>query len=359
MVEALAGAEGAALVARPGEAIAGLAPAPSFPGMRGAEPTTIIAEARLVAANLEPLRHEWSKLSPAMRAQRLIEGVHQALAATGVPKPVAILKKTGGGLFHQDTWMVEIESTLLSKDNLTIEEFAWACEIARHEMEHAMQFFRMARREHARTGEDAKTLADRMKMPIERVREAIEANEGKRTAEPMPAGGAVDRATAAQFENVYTKAQNRNDVLTRMNKAADLIAAANDRFVDAKDPVLIHKALEELQTLTAQKQKDFEEYRNFPEEVPAFEKGGEVAAAVREQARLADRVNAARLAERQAFLSSQKAWDETRGALADPTKRVPPLVRARVNRSVREWLAAVDKVQLAEHELIRVLGIKQ
>jgi hypothetical protein len=355
-VDALAGPEGSPLAPKPGEATADLAPPPSVAGMRGAEPTTIIAEARQIAGHLEPLRHEWAELSPASRAQRLIDAVHLTLAKTGVPKPTAVLKKTGGGLFHQDTWIVEIDGKLLSKDKLSIEEFAAACEIARHEMEHAMQFFRMARREHARTGEDAKTLADRMHMPVDRVRDAVASNEGSRPAERMPeAGSAADRATAAQYENVYTNRKNRNEVLERVTKAADRIEAANERFMDEKDPVLVKKALDELQALTAQSQKDFEEYRNYPEEVPAFQEGAGVAAAVAQQARLADRLVQLRADERRAFASSQSAWNETRSGLADPTKRLSPVARAAVNRSVRQWLAAVDRVALAERELIRVL----
>ena len=335
--------------------------APMAAGERGPAPKTIIAEARMIAGHLEPLRHEWANLSPAMRAERLVAGVHEALAASGLPKPVAILKKEAGGLFHKDTWIIEIEGSLLKRDNLSVEEFAWACEIARHEMEHAMQFFRIARREHARTGEDAKTLADRLHMPIERVQEAIDSNAGKREAEPMPAGGAVDASTAAIYDNVYdpVKKEHRREVLGKLDGAISALKKANDsygpRIASETDPVLLRKLSDEWQAIEREHRPTVEEYRNFPEEVPAFKAGGEVAAAVKEQARLADTLRAARLAERKAYAGATQAWDAARGALADTSKRVPTTTRASINRATREWIGSLDATRKAEHDLITVL----
>jgi hypothetical protein len=366
-VEALAGPEGAQFAVP--------RPAPSVGGpVRGKEPTTIIAEARQVAGQLEPLRHDWPKLSPASRAQRLIDGVHQTLAATGVPKPQAVLNKKVGGLFYREIWTVKLDEALLSKENLSIEEFATACELARHEMEHAMQFFRIARREHARTGEDAKTLSDRLDMPIDIIKEAIDANTGKRRAEAMPASGALDLATAKQYENIFgaAKGKRRDEILGKLDPAFDAIDAAKTKFdaAEAKlrqlgpedDAVLWKKALDdkekafdEFNAAEAKHRPIIEEYRNFPEEIPAYKAGSDVYHAVRQQARLADILRQSRLDERHAYSNLVRARDDARRERPDISVRKSAVTRSYLNRAVAAWVSALDRTRRAEHELARVL----
>jgi hypothetical protein len=349
VVEALAGPEGAALT--------GERPSPMSGGIKGPEPTTIMAEARMIAGNLEPLRQKWGDLSPKERAQQLIDAVHGTLAAkTGVPKPDVKLAGIKGGLFYKETWHIEIDASVVGKKNPSIDEFAWACEIARHEMEHAIQFFRVAKREYAMTGKDAQTLSDSLRMPKERMQEAIESK-----IDPIHPGSEVDRVTAAIRENVYDvkKGARRNEILTKLNPAIEALKIASDTFsermLSETDPTLVQKASDEWQAVETKHRPIVEEYRNFPEEVPAYAAGGEVAAAVKEQARLADAVHQARQTELRAYDGIEKARREVRSALAKPGVRVPATTRATLLRAVKEWTAALQKTTLAEQELIRVL----
>jgi hypothetical protein len=198
-------------------------------------------------------------------------------------------------------------------------------------------------------------------MPIERVQEAIDSNAGTRKAEPMPAGGAVDVSTAAIYDNMYdpAKRERRHDVLTRLDGSIAALKQASDtygpRLAAETDPVLLRKLSDEWQAIEREHRPTVEEYRNFPEEVPAFKAGGEVAAAVKEQARLADTLRAARLAERKAYAGATAAWDAARGALADTNKRVPTTTRASINRATKEWIATLDATRKAEHDLITAL----
>ena len=299
MTEALAGVEA---VTRSGEAAA-----PISAGQRGPVPTTIIGEARMIAANLEPLRHEWGTLTPMERGQRLIDAVHATLGKTGLPKPeVSVLALKGNaGEFHKEQWMIQIDSGLVAKKNPTVEEFAWACEVARHEMEHALQFFRVARREHSLMGEGATELAGRLGMPEARVQDAIDAHTGKREAEAMPSRGAIDQSAAAIYENVYTNRTRRNEVIKSLQPLAAELAAADAKLAKSQDEVLDAKALDEWLEVKARHDANYQEYRKFPEEIPAFVAGGEVAAAVREQAKAHDAALLARRAEERAASSSR------------------------------------------------------
>ncbi len=349
VVDALAGPEGAPLT--------GERPSPMSGGIRGPEPTTIMAEARMIAGNLEPLRLKWGEMSPQERAQALVDAVHGTLhAKTGVPKPDIVLAKIKGGLFYKETWHIEIDQSLVSKKNPSIDEFAWACEVARHEMEHAIQFFRVAKREYALTGKDAQALSDSLRIPKERIQDAIESK-----IEPYKAGSEIDRVTAAIHENVYDpkKGARRNEILTKLNPAIEALAAAGKTFEErvggGTDKELFEKANAEFEAVEKEHRPIVEEYRNFPEEVPAYEKGGEVSAAVKEQARLADALREARQGELRAYDGVEKARREVRSALATPGVRVPPLARAGLLRAVKQWMTALQKTTHAEQELIDVL----
>jgi hypothetical protein len=228
-------------------------------------------------------------------------------------------------------------------------------------MEHALQVFRMARREHARTNESAAVIADRLNMPIERVQEAIASNEGARPAEAMPAGGAIDRSTAAIYENMYdpVRRARRHEILGKLETSIAALKHATDtlapKMLSETDPVLLRTLADEWQAIEREHRPVVEEYRNFPEEVPAFKAGGQVAAAVKEQARLSDALRSARLAERKAYAGATGTWDSARGPLSDTTKRLPATTRAAVTRAVREWMTTLDAVKKAESDLVKAL----
>jgi hypothetical protein len=326
-------------------------------GVRGAEPATIAAESLRIAAGLQPLRAKWPGMSPKARAEALVDAVHATLAESGVPKPDAVTAKdVSGGQFRKETWTVELNEALLSKDNLTVDEFAWACEMTRHELEHAMQFFRIARREHTRTGEDPKALSDRLHIPVERASEAIDAQTGKRPAEDMPVGGALDTTAAEIYDNIYepTRRARRHEILGKLETSLAGIKAAREKY-DARiraesDPLLLQKARDELVAEDGPHRAVVEEYQNFPEEVPAYKAGGEMNAAVKATAHLHDRVQAARLELERASAAVAKA-QQAADAAAKPGSRLPTTVRAAVTRADNQYETALQAVTKAEKAL--------
>ncbi len=291
------------------------------------------------------------------RGQRLIDAVHATLGKTGLPKPeVSVLALKGNaGEFHKEQWMIQIDSGLVAKKNPTVEEFAWACEVARHELEHALQFFRVARREHSLMGEGATELAGRLGIPEARVQDAIDAHTGKREAEAMPSRGAIDQSAAAIYENVYTNRTRRNEVLSSLQPLATELAAADAKLARSQDEVLDAKAFDEWLEVKSRHDADYQEYRKFPEEIPAFVAGGEVAAAVREQAKAHDAAMLARKAEERAAFELDGALATARPEMNDPTKRMSPVTRAHVRRAMNTWTTSFEHVLKTEAELIRIL----
>ncbi len=364
VVEALAG-EGVAPAGPEGTRSTGEMPAPMAAGVRGAEPKTIAAESLRIAEGLQPLRAKWPGMSPKARAEALVDAVHATLAETGVPKPEGVTADVGGGQFRKESWTVELNEALLSKEHLTVDEFAWACEMTRHELEHAMQFFRIARREHTRTGEDATALSNRLHIPIERVTDAIDSQTGKRPAEDMPAGGDLDTTTAAIYENMYEPAKRarRHEILAKLDAATAGAKAAREKY-DARikaesDPELQRKADEEYRAEDAPHRKVIEEYQNFPEEVPAFKAGGEMNAAVKaaaqlHEAKLQARVSGARVELERASAAVERA-EQAASAATKPGERLPTTVRAAVKRARSQFETALDHAREAEKELAAAL----
>jgi hypothetical protein len=121
------------------------------------------------------------------------------------------------------------------------------------------------------------------------------------------------------------------------------------------DPILWRKALDDKLAAEVTNRPIIEEYRNFPEEIPAYKTGADVYHAVRQQPRLADILRDARLNERSAYAKFVQARDDARRERAGQSVRRSALSRGALNRALSAWVKALKRTSKAERELIRVL----
>ena len=348
VVDALAGSEAAP---RPGERAAPITG-------RGEAPTTIIAGARMIAGKLEPLRAEWPGLSDAERGQRLIDAVYERLAATGVPKPKVNVLDTGvaGGYFHRDTWSIDISQSLLTAKHVSIEEFAWACEIARHEMEHAMQFFRVARREHAMTGESAQALADRLHISRDAVQDAIDAHTGARKAERMRRAA---RSTMRRARSTGTSSTRRRGRAARRSSTSSSPSSTRWRRRRRSSARTGRRArgqgLRRMDRGQGRARRDDGGVPELPRGDPGLQ-GGCRGRRRRQGAGEARRLGQElQKGERDAYANFTKVRDSNKAALSDPEHRNS--CRRRQMRAPRsnQWVGSLERLLAAEKHLTTAL----
>lgn len=330
-------------------------PAPMIgKGVPGPATVSVSAEARAMAIKLAPVHEAWKTLSPASRPQRLIDAVWAELAGTGMPKPTAIFKPSEGGLFRKELWVTEIEGSLMQKAELTPDEFATACEYARHEMEHALQMFRIARREGRLHGEDATALANRLQIPKSVAEAAIEANTGHRQAEKLE-GTQADADAAAHYESIYGAGNpHREKTLTDLPVAIKELNEAADRVLQAKGKEKIAEALDLQIQANQTYRKTIDDYLALPEEIPAFEAGRGVKKAVAEHlAALAKAKEDVRTAVAEVDRVRSRVTAET----AD-TERMSALNRAALRRAFATLQTRLDRVRDLQTGLTAAKGKK-
>lgn len=328
-------------------------PAPMIgKGVPGPAAVTVSSEARAMAVRLAPIHEAWKTLSPASRPQRLIDAVWAEMAGTGMPKPTALFKPSEGGLFRKEIWVTEIEGSLMHKTELTPDEFATACEYARHEMEHALQMFRITRREARLHGEDATTLANRLQIPKSVAEAAIEANTGHRPAEKLE-GTQADADAAAHYESIYGAGNpHREKTLTDLPVVIKELGEAADRVLNAKGARQIAEALDlQLKAVDAYR-KTVDDYLALPEEIPAFETGRGVKKAVAE--------HLAALARAKEELRSAVAdVDRVRSRVTAETaenERMSTVNRAALRRSFATLQSRLDRIRDLEKGLSAAKG---
>jgi len=338
VVESLAGPEGAAYAQRPAR--------PPMIGKPGLAPTKpISAEARRIAARLDPVRAEWKDLSPASRAQRLVEAVHAEMTSTGLPKPTAILNPGEGADFDLHLWVVRLDAEVIRKSDVTVDEFALACEEARHEMEHALQLFRIAGREARLHGEDATALATRLQIPKHIAETAIKANKRSIPAEQLE-GTQADIDANAHYESIYgTGNAHRNKTIGDLPKVIKELADAEARVNDARpaerdDAIALEsRAIEEYN-------KTIDEYVSLPEEIPAWEAGRQVSEAVKEHIRLNKQIAAAKNGIQNALAEVKRV--RARVVQTGDGNDLQPAARRELRRAFTELLNQLNKARRLE-----------
>ena len=353
-----AAGEAAAGAARPGPA-AGLA----------ATEAELVAEAAVLAQRLEPLRIELQAARSAKeRGQRLLDAIYESVAPTGLPKPkltVGGLKPGTLGEWDFRKWTVAISEQSLA-GALTPTQFAELTNTLRHELEHAVQWFRMARLRHLATAMTAGQLASEMQIPVKFARAAIKANEGRRVAETL--SQEVLTATKAHLTNIYTAGGNQarkavyreldNRVLEwehafeRHRVAEQQLATVRTRGDLPNSPIYVAAQSElisadrDLTYAVLRRNQAHGNYRALPEELPAHEIGEELERAVRIRG-VMERARRAEYAAYERFWRLEQDMLQTLGT----SVAISLKTQQAIERAMHDWHATVRRTRNLERRL--------
>jgi hypothetical protein len=341
----------------------GKAPA-AAPGASSTAAGPVSAEVAQLAAQLHPIREQWQALGdPLARAHRLVTAIEPFLAQTGVPEITGIEARTiNGARLDFTTWTLRVDVREFEASAVTPERFAELCGLVRHELEHAVDWFRMARVEAARSGDNATDLAKKLFIPEDVARSAIEANVGHRPAEDLSPGSPLAQEAQAKFDNVYgtaivaggaTRAQLRTEILTRLESGWEKIEKARQDLATAKQnsmpgSFLYDAAERQLEAAIKANEPDQNAYLAFPEEVAAYRAGGELTAAMQRQWQ---RLGRAKLAMEEAYNLYKPLQDRADAVLQNPGEHLALDELRALDRARDQWIDATHHVRKLEHML--------
>ncbi|MFI5896240.1 hypothetical protein ACIA5D_39685 [Actinoplanes sp. NPDC051513] len=232
-----------------------------------------------IAGRLLEVRAEWAHLPHQVRAERLVVAIAFEIQNTGCPMPRVRMIAGENSYFHPDSWLIEIGRPAMTTDNPSAAEFAEICDHIRHEWEHAILEFRVARREARITGEDMHELADRLGMDVGATQRALEAN-----AAPPGHFEAIDGLLDAQAALINQSLRGagereRKTILNQLTKAERALARAREKSGPGASEA-IDRALEKYNDA-------HEKYMNLPDEMQAWDVGRQVQEVVRKHHDLA------------------------------------------------------------------------
>ncbi|HEX4520082.1 MAG TPA: hypothetical protein VH063_10935, partial [Gaiellaceae bacterium] len=157
-------------------------------------------EARRIIDSIEQLGPTWRDLAIPNRLDSLTAIANRPLAARGIPNVDVVMVKGAagtGGHFDFTTWKIAIDPEYIKADTLPPELVTYLSGLERHEGDHAIQWWEMARLR-AAEGDDAATIAAKMKLDPDVAVQAVEVV--KRDGPPS----AAERARAQEvWESVY------------------------------------------------------------------------------------------------------------------------------------------------------------
>ncbi|GIF25430.1 hypothetical protein BJ973_003707 [Actinoplanes tereljensis] len=283
-----------------------------------------------MAVDLHRLRQQWAGVKEAHdRARMLVLGVAMNVEHTGVPIPTVHAVTGENSYFHPDVWLIEIGHPAIANDHPTTAQFAEMADHARHEMEHAVLEFRVARREAARSGETAEALSARLGIAETTAKAAIAANQGG--FEDI-ANTPLDARTAAINESIRGDgARDRAEILARLEAAETALEQARAR-VDRDAATAIDEALEIYH-------EAHEAYTGLPDEALAWDAGRQVQLAVRQHQDFLGRMEAADKAlggAKEALEIAKESGGpvkKLRDAVGDAQKRIDGLLAELADRT--------------------------
>ena len=213
--------------AAPTEMVKALArPDPQGLGTLGSRLRPVIdPHARQIAQDLMPVFAQSATMTPQQRLLAIRDAICDRLVGIGLPRPDIVLDTSS--YMDQTTWMAHIDHKLLSDPVLSAEKFAQASETIRHEVEHAVQFFRIGRRQGALHNATPAQLSQALALRIDVAQAAVDANLPGAKVEVIPAGGALEQQTDGLFDSYYgVNSQQRNQTYTDMAAAGAALSAA-------------------------------------------------------------------------------------------------------------------------------------
>lgn len=296
----------------------------------------IDAHALQLAQDLAPLHATLTGKSAQQRVIAIRDAVFARLVGTGMPRPDVVIDSSGS-FMDQASWTAHIDDTGLQGHAMTVEQFAEACDTVRHELEHAVQLFRIARRQAALQNLQAPQVNAAYDIRLDVAQAAIDANLPHARAEVIPAGSTVEQEIDAQFESFFgSRSKYRNKVYTDMD-AAELELFTAQGKSSSWVPGVSYLRQRRLATAKKEWERAYGAYRNLPEEAAAFSVGEQVSHAVVD-AKLRLQVAEAR----QTRYERGMEMVEASGAFSEAAAAgvVPPAIARASDEARKRWEAA-------------------
>lgn len=293
------GGEAAAPAARPhaeGPALPGGSTGTTTEGAPARRPSEAQrAEGHALWQKMEQVGSQWTDLNHAERRHELSNVANDLLAAHDVPpigtSHLAPANKANVAEFDFRNWAIRISPEMLHKSPLTSADVAHITELIRHEVEHALQWWSMARLQ-ASKGATPREIADSMnKIDPDVANLAFDSVQAK----PM---SAAETAAAQMFwDSVYSPTSQRDPILNQRKFYDEQVRRLEAET--AKPPV---DPVKQQQLEGARNIRDGLDqiYRDFPEEIPAYAAGG----MAKHQAHVSHLENEIAIAERGAQIVS-------------------------------------------------------
>ena len=279
---------------------------PEAPGSTaGAGPTVsggqASASARLEARALvnltEQLGSRWPDLPVEARLAELSEIANRPLRARGIPEVKFVegqpgeIAKGNGGHFDSTKWAVVIDPATMLRGSLPPELVEYMAGFGRHEVEHTMQWWSMAK-ELAGQGLDAPAIAKAMELGGAELNPDIAQHAVDVVAGQGPSGPAETAAARTWWGSVYDPQSARGPMLEQRRLAHEALAGLDAQIAAGganPDPALVAAR----DQLRPQVEHLDQLYKALPEEVGAYGAEG----VVRDQAKVLEAERQADLAE--------------------------------------------------------------
>ena len=189
-------------------------------------------EARIMINSIEQLGSAWPGLPVRNRLDVLTAIANRPLAARGIPNVDVVMTKGAagtGGEFNFTTWKIGIDPEYIKAESLNPELVKYLSGLGRHEVDHTIQWWEMARLR-AAEGDDAATIVEKMKLDPDVAAQAVEVV--KRNGPPS----AEERARAQEvWESVYGQhADDRKSTNARRAKFAGSLTLSTRKSTSSK-----------------------------------------------------------------------------------------------------------------------------
>jgi hypothetical protein len=322
------------------------APAGGASGAAGPSPASERLESRSMVRAMEQLASHWPGMGEAGRRAALTDIANQVLTARDVPNVRVVAEAAGPGnegFFDFKTWTVSVDPALLNTPSMPPDLVAHMSELARHESEHVLQWWSMAKLRASRVGE-ASAIAAEMHIPediAEHARQAVD-RDGMSPAEQA--------AAQVWWDSVYDPASTRDANLDQRKAHREqldkLDAEIKEERGKGQKPSRekLHQR-DELREIVA----GFDEiYRGLPEERVAYERGG----ATGEEARLMElelQVDLADVAVKHASDDMRAAEDAYLGQIA-AGKQPDPALASDHAKQVERLKALQERADMAREQ---------
>ena len=230
-------------------------------------------EARGMWRSMEQLASQWPELGEKGRAAGLTDVVNDMLTRRDIPSIRVVAEAAGSGnqgAFDYHKWTIRLDPSLLNQPSMPPDLVRHMNDLARHELEHVLQWWSMARLRASQKATPDQIIADMHGIPPDVAVEAVSSvqRDGMSPAEQA--------AAQVWWDSVYSPTTTRDATLNAradVIRRRDALQAEIDAAV-AKGEKVDPAKRRELSQLELQAAGFESLYRGLAEEVIAYAKGG-------------------------------------------------------------------------------------